>query len=188
MRNPHAGVPFDTPDDQIAAALRDVSIPTLMLSMLHMTGDADLIRGELRPAGLFLNEVQGFMSEEDKDAVRARALEVIKDYRDRGCPEPEPLSEELVHEMMEWLVVEDVGVEYGPMMATVIVQGIRDVVGGWPLGLVAGVMPILAVSWGLGEMLRAAWRSPDKRTLWDRAGGTMVRYRRGAPSGWGTAP
>ncbi|MCB9563132.1 MAG: RDD family protein [Kofleriaceae bacterium] len=79
-------------------------------------------------------------------------------------------------------------VEYGPMMATVIVQGIRDVVGGWPLGLVAGVMPILAVSWGLGEMLRAAWRSPDKRTLWDRAGGTMVRYRRGAPSGWGTAP
>ena len=57
-----------------------------------------------------------------------------------------------------------------------------------PLGLVAGVMPILAVSWGLGEMLRAAWRSPDKRTLWDRAGGTMVRYRRGAPSGWGTAP
>ena len=116
MRNPHAGVPFDTPDDQIAAALRDVSIPTLMLSMLHMTGDADLIRGELRPAGLFLNEVQGFMSEEDKDAVRARALEVIKDYRDRGCPEPEPLSEELVHEMMEWLVVEDVGVEYVPMM------------------------------------------------------------------------
>src|SRR5690606_8684525 len=116
MRNPHAGVPFDTPDDQIAAALRDVSIPTLMLSMLHMTGDADLIRGELRPAGLFLNEVQGFMTEEDKDAVRARALEVIKDYRDRGCPEPEPLSEELVHEMMEWLVVEDVGVEYVPMM------------------------------------------------------------------------
>ena len=116
MRNPHAGVPFDTPDDQIAAALRDVSIPTLMLSMLHMTGDADLIRGELRPAGLFLNEVQGFMSEEDKDAVRARALEVIRDYRDRGCPEPEPLSEELVHEMMEWLVVEDVGVEYVPMM------------------------------------------------------------------------
>ncbi len=116
MRNPHAGVPFDTPDDQIAAALRDVSIPTLMLSMLHMTGDADLIRGELRPAGLFLNEVQGFMSEEDKDAVRARALEVIRDYRDRGCPEPDPLSEELVHEMMEWLVVEDVGVEYVPMM------------------------------------------------------------------------
>ena len=33
MRNPHAGEPFDTPDDEIAEALLDVSIPTLMLSL-----------------------------------------------------------------------------------------------------------------------------------------------------------
>ena len=30
------------------------------------------------------------MSEEDKAAVRKIALEVIADYRDRGCPEPDP--------------------------------------------------------------------------------------------------
>src|ERR1019366_3698805 len=35
MRNPHAGEPFDTSDDDIAAALLDVSIPTLMLSLVH---------------------------------------------------------------------------------------------------------------------------------------------------------
>ena len=116
MRNPHAGAPFDTSDEEIAAALEDVSIPTLMLSMVHMTGDPSIIRGDLRPVASFLNEVQGFMSDEDKATVRAEALEVIKDYRDRGCPEPEPLSAELVHEMMEWLVVEEVGDEYVPMM------------------------------------------------------------------------
>ncbi len=116
MRNPHAGLPFDTSDEEIAAALEDVSIPTLMLSMVHMTGDPSIIRGDRRPVASFLNEVQGFMSEEDKAAVRADALEVIRDYRDRGCPEPEPLSPELVHEMMEWLVVEEVGPEYVPMM------------------------------------------------------------------------
>jgi len=116
MRNPHAGAPFDTSDAEIAAALIDVSIPTLMLSMLHMTGDAAIIRGEHRPVASFLNEVQGFMSEEDQAAVRAQALEVIRDYRDRGCPEPEPLPPELIHEMMEWLVVEAVGPEYLPMM------------------------------------------------------------------------
>ena len=116
MRNPHAGAPFDTSDEEIAAALEDVSIPTLMLSMVHMTGDPSIIRGDLRPVASFLNEVQGFMSDEDKATVRAEALEVIKDYRDRGCPEPEPLSAELVHEMMEWLVVEEVGEEYVPMM------------------------------------------------------------------------
>ena len=82
MRNPHAGQPFTTSDEDVAKALLDVSIPTLMLSLVHMSGDPDLIRGELKPAGLFLNEVHGYMSEEDKSAVRKLALEVIADYRD----------------------------------------------------------------------------------------------------------
>ena len=116
MRNPHAGTPFDTSDDEIAAALADVSIPTLMLSMVHMTGDPSIIRGPVRPVASFLNEVQGFMSEDDKAAVRQQALDSIRTYRDRGCPEPEPLAPELIHEMMEWLVVEEVGDEYVPMM------------------------------------------------------------------------
>jgi 4-hydroxyacetophenone monooxygenase len=116
VRNPHAGQPFTTSDEQIAEALLDVSIPTLMLSLVHMSGDPGLIRGELKPAGVFLNEVQGFMSEEDKAAVRKIALEVIADYRDRGCPEPEPIGPELLQEMMQWLVCEPVPPEYVPML------------------------------------------------------------------------
>jgi len=116
VRNPHAGQPFTATDDEIAEALLDVSIPTLMLSLVHMSGDPSLIRGDLKPAGLFLNEVQGYMSEEDKAAVRKIALEVIADYRDRGCPEPEPVSAELLHEMMQWLVCEPVPAEYVPMV------------------------------------------------------------------------
>jgi len=96
--------------------LLDVSIPTLMLSLVHMSGDAGLIRGELKPAGLFLNEVQGYMSEADKAAVRKIALEVIADYRDRGCQEPEPIGPELLQEMMQWLVCEPVPAEYVPML------------------------------------------------------------------------
>src|SRR6185436_602340 len=87
-----------------------------MLSLVHMSGDPALIRGELKPAGLFLNEVQGYMSEEDKAAVRKIALDVIVEYRDRGCPEPEPVSAELLHEMMQWLVCEPVPDEYVPML------------------------------------------------------------------------
>ncbi|HKH50339.1 MAG TPA: NAD(P)-binding protein, partial [Mycobacterium sp.] len=116
MRNPHAGQPFTTSDEEIAEALLDVSIPTLMLSLVHMSGDPTLIRGELKPAGLFLNEVQGYMSEEDKTAVRKIAIEVIADYRDRGCPEPEPIGTELLQEMMQWLVCEPVPPEYVPML------------------------------------------------------------------------
>jgi 4-hydroxyacetophenone monooxygenase len=116
VRNPHAGQPFTNSDEEIAEALLDVSIPTLMLSLVHMAGDPVLIRGALKPAGLFLNEVQGYMSEEDKSAVRTTALKVIADYRDRGCPEPEPITGELLKEMMEWLVCEPVPDEYVPML------------------------------------------------------------------------
>ena len=116
MRNPHAGEPFTTSDEQIAAALEDVSIPTLLLSLIHMSGDASILDGPLRPQGLFLNEVQGYMSEEDKAAVRVKAIEVIKDYRDRGCPEPEPVSPELLKKMMAFLVCQEVPDEYVPMM------------------------------------------------------------------------
>jgi len=116
VRNPHAGQPFTTPDEEISTALIDVSIPTLMLSLVHMSGNPGLIRGELKPAGLFLNEVQGYMSEEDKATARKIALEVIADYRDRGCPEPEPIGPELLQEMMQWLVCEQVPAEYVPML------------------------------------------------------------------------
>ncbi len=116
MRNPHAGSPFEATDADVAQALLDVSVPTLMLSCLHITGDPSIIRGPLRPAGLFLNEVQGYMSEEDKSDARALALEIIGSWRDQGCPEPAPLSPELIHEMMSWLVCEDVPTEYVPML------------------------------------------------------------------------
>ncbi len=115
-RGQHAGLPIVDDDAAIAAALQDVSIPALMMSMVHMSGDAGLLRGPLRPAGVFLNEVQGFMSEEDKAAVRAQALEVIKAYRDRGSQLPPPPSPETIHEMMRFLVAEDVPAEYVPMM------------------------------------------------------------------------
>ena len=115
-RNPHAGQPITDDDATIAAALEDVSIPTLMLSMVHMTGDASILRGPLRPQGLFLNEVQGFMSEEDRAEVRRLALDVIRDYRDRGSEPAAPPGPELIKEMMSWLVCADVPDEYVPML------------------------------------------------------------------------
>ncbi len=114
--NPHAGFEITNDDATIAAALQDVSIPTLMLSLVHMTGDPSLIRGDLKPQGLFLNEVQGYMSEPDKAEVRRVALEIIRAYRDGGCRLPPPPGPDLVREMMSWLVCEDVPEEYVPMM------------------------------------------------------------------------
>jgi 4-hydroxyacetophenone monooxygenase len=128
MRSPHAGIPFTDSDAEIEAALQDVSVPALLLSCVHLAGP-ELLDGPLatlRPAGLFLNEVQGYMSEEDKAAARALALDVIRDYRDRGCPEPAPVDAGLLKRMMDWLVCEDVPNEYVPMLLEEMELGGHD--------------------------------------------------------------
>jgi len=103
-------------DEAIAAALEDVSVPALMMSMVHMAGDPSILRGQLRPAGIYLNEVQGFMSPEDQASVRALGVQVIGAYRDGGCELPDPPSPEVVHEMMNVLVAQEVPDEYVPML------------------------------------------------------------------------
>jgi len=115
MRSRYAGLPFTTSTAEIAAALEDVSIPTLLLSLVHITGDPRFVR-DFKPMGIFLNEVQGFMSEEDKARARAAALSILTDYRDRGCPEPERLSLELIREMMDWAACEHVTNDYLPLI------------------------------------------------------------------------
>ena len=91
-RNPHAGAPFADDDATIARVLEDVSIPALMCSLVHITGDPSWIRGEIRPLGSALNEYQGYMTEEMKAEVRARALSAIAKFRDNHCELPPPPS------------------------------------------------------------------------------------------------
>ena len=114
--NPHVGLPITDDDASITAMLEDVSIPTLMLSMVHMTGDASWIRGPIRPLGLFLNEIQGYLPDDQKAEIRARAFDEIVAFRDAGCVLPPPPDEALLREMMAWLVCEEVPAEYVPMM------------------------------------------------------------------------
>lgn len=124
-----------------------------MLSLVHMSGNAELIRGALRPAGLFLNEVQGYMSEDDKAAVRELALPVIADYRDRGCPEPAPVSAALVKEMMEFLVCEPVPEEYVPMVLEEMeLDGGDDRATAAPRGG-AGDFPVVVIGCGESGLL-----------------------------------
>lgn len=82
------GRPFDDTDDVIRAAVDEASVPALLMSMVHMTGDISLLEELPGPFMLIAMDLQGAMSEPDKATVRERAFDVIRDYRDRGCPPP----------------------------------------------------------------------------------------------------
>jgi 4-hydroxyacetophenone monooxygenase len=113
--NPHAGRPFTDDDAMLAAHLEDVSIPALLCAMVHVTGDPSWIRGDLKPHAVFLNEYQGFMSEDEKAEVRRRALPALAAFRDGGCVLPPQPSSEVLHEMMEFLACGPVDPAVVPM-------------------------------------------------------------------------
>ncbi len=101
-RNPHAGEPFSDGDEVIAAALNDVSVPALLCSLVHMTGDPSWIRGDIKPRVAISLEFQSGIPEAEQAEIRRRALPVVAAYRDGGCV-PHRLSHELLLEMMEFL-------------------------------------------------------------------------------------
>jgi 4-hydroxyacetophenone monooxygenase len=160
MRNPHAGLPFsasEMSDDDVARALEDVSVPTLLLSCVHITGDATILEGPLRPQGLFLNEVQGFMSEEDQAKARAFARGVICAWRDRGCPQPEAVTPELLKRMMDWLVCESVPEEYVQMLLEEMELDGGDARALAPVAdrAAAAALPVVIIGCGMSGLLAA---------------------------------
>ena len=125
-----ASAPINESDAFIADALESASIPTLMLSLLHITGDTSILHGPIRPKPALMGEGQGSLSEAEKAEVRARALKVLAAYRDGGCKLPPLPSHETIHEMMSFLVGEPVPSDYVPMMLEELAldgEGAREV-------------------------------------------------------------
>ena len=111
-----AGLGIHEDDATIAAALEEASIPCLIMSMIHMSGDSSILEGDIKPLGVYINEFQGYMDEESKAAIRAQALEVIRKFREGGCVLPPGPSPDTIHRMMEFLVAQEVPQAYVPMM------------------------------------------------------------------------
>jgi 4-hydroxyacetophenone monooxygenase len=106
------GLPFHDSDDVIRAAIADASVPALLASMVHMTGDMGLLDELPGPFMLIAMDLQGAMSEPDKATVRKRAFDVIRDYRDRGCPPPFVPDPQQMRVMFEKMSAGQVTEEY----------------------------------------------------------------------------
>jgi len=109
-------LPIVDDDATIARALRDVSVPTLLMSMVHMSGDMGWVRGPIRPGPPGLNGVQGDISEEGQATIRAQALDVIRAYRDRGSVVPPAPSRDDLLEMMQVLVGSPIEADHAEMI------------------------------------------------------------------------
>ena len=113
---------FDTwnaitePDEIIKAALEEANIPALMVSLVHVTGDMNIIRGGIRPHARVLGDPYVGITEAQRATVRAQALEILKTYRDGGCKLPQAPTVDQVREMMDFLVGEPLPNDYGKFL------------------------------------------------------------------------
>ncbi len=111
-----ATLPITEDDGFIAEALESASIPTLMMAMLHITGDLSLLEGTIRPQKAVMGDTQGLLTLEDQAEIRRQALDVLTAYRDGDGQLPAPPSRETILRMMRFFVGEDVPDTYVPMM------------------------------------------------------------------------
>ena len=114
---------IEADDETIRSALEDAHVPTLMNVLVHLTGDASIIRGDIRPESGFLADAQGGISPEDQALVRKRAFGALKALRDRGETTgtngdglPPAPNADLVHEMVEFATGQPLSPAYGTFL------------------------------------------------------------------------
>ncbi|HPG24229.1 MAG TPA: NAD(P)/FAD-dependent oxidoreductase [Myxococcota bacterium] len=90
----------ETTDAEIEAALAHASLPALMMSMIHMSGETSLLDGPVRPRHALMFDMDAGIASGDAAAIRRRAATIVRDYVDRGAPPPSPLPRETVERMM----------------------------------------------------------------------------------------
>lgn len=111
--------PIVADDASIAHALEEANIPTLMMSLIHLTGDAAILDGDIRPTDVLASpERQGNLTVDQQQTIRARALDALRAYRDAGSPALPALPIETLNRMSSFVVGEPIPDEYLPMLYT----------------------------------------------------------------------
>jgi len=108
--------PIEEDDSFIELALQEASIPTLIMSLIHITGDKGLLTKLPKPKPPVMGEIQGFMNQIEKEKVRKFALEVIKDYRDSKKDFPSIPDKQTLLAMMEFMVSNKIPKDYVDLM------------------------------------------------------------------------
>lgn len=112
--------PTSTADGEaLRAALGSANIPTLLLVLSHLTGDARWLSDPYRPSRtIALNDNDtGGLPEHRRAEVRAAALEVLREIRAGERALPDPPTEQQIIESLSASLGEQVPGEYAEAMA-----------------------------------------------------------------------
>ncbi|MEU0900714.1 flavin-containing monooxygenase [Streptomyces massasporeus] len=129
--------PIDLEDDELARCLREADVPALLSTLVQLTGDLSLLPTGSAERG-WLHQEQGGLSPAGQDAVRALALRVLSDLRDRGVPpDLSPPDPGLLHAVSSWLMGRDTSDLMPLLMEQVVPSGTDSGAPPWTLDATA---------------------------------------------------
>ncbi len=104
--------PITQNDAGIEAALEHAISPVMLASLACLTGDLDLLQGDIQINMEGSDDLQCGISEDQQSEVRRMALEALSTYRDRGCPTPAQLDSDAIRKILRFMTGEELGDDY----------------------------------------------------------------------------
>jgi len=107
MRDFDRVLPIEASDDQIAEAVAQADMPSLLAALAMLTHDLELIDDGLKPPTPAMTSTiapQGGMSEQALQRARELAVRAIVRWRDAGSPTPDTPSEALLERIMRFII------------------------------------------------------------------------------------
>src|SRR5690242_15805860 len=109
-------LPIASSDDTIREALDSAHLPSLIAALVHITGDANLVKGEIKPVYDFFGDGQGGLTDQQRASTKERALAAIKAYRDRDHKLPRQPSFDDVRAIMNFVAGAEIPDHYIPFL------------------------------------------------------------------------
>jgi len=103
--------------NNISLAIKSASFPVLAASLVHVVGDIKILDDLPKPKMAMLGEIQGYLSEQEKQLIESIALPLLEKYfsntelKDFYIP-----SDDEMHKIMNYIVGAEVSEDYVPMM------------------------------------------------------------------------
>ena len=110
-------------DSVLDRAIQEAHLPTLVMSIVHLTGDTTLLDGE-RPSYAMYDERHRTYSEEARAAIREEARSALKAHL-KGRAAPSVPNPTVIQKMMNYIAGADIPAHYVPyLMAELKLDGV----------------------------------------------------------------
>src|SRR6185437_3098598 len=110
---------------EIEWALKDAHIPSLMMALVHLTGDASFLTPDMKPVYDFFGDGQGGLSDEKQQWVRDAAKKALLDL-DAGKKLPPPPDAETIRKMMDFIAGAEIPERYVPFLKEELGIAVED--------------------------------------------------------------